>query len=285
MSGALTASLRRAIQRWPVVALLFSASLLAGLTFMVVGWRWLTIGLDGSLATRTLLGHLDVNVFIDLLSHRSDLLSMLVASGITIAAVFSVVWVWLNGIAVLAVLEPHSLATCAARSFSLSAHFLGLWAMSLAVQAAAAASTFGVASFLVRRTAESPSEATFYLIVGTAAGVAAIAVFLLGTIHDHARVYCAATRASAVESYRWALRFVVATERRAVPLALVIVTVAGTAWIVYQSVGMLVAANWMTGVLVSLAWGHVYIATRLLLRVWGFALAAELQERFELGGR
>jgi hypothetical protein len=48
---------------------------------------------------------------------------------------------------------------------------------------------------------------------------------------------------------------------------------------------MLVAANWMTGVLVSLAWGHVYIATRLLLRVWGFALAAELQERFELGGR
>lgn len=283
MIDTLSASLRRALGRWPVVALLFAASLLAGVAFMLVSWRWLAIGLDGSLATRTLLGHLDVNVFVDLVVHRGDLLSMLLVNTVTIAAVFALVWVWLNGIAVFAVLEPHSLATCAARSFSQSRTFVGLWAMSLSVQVATAASVYGVSSFLLRRTAESPNEATYYVIIAACLTAGAFAAFFFSTVHDHARVYSAATRAAAVESYRWALRFLLSAERRAVPLAFVVVAVAGSVWVVYQSVGMLVSADWVPGVLVSMAWGHAYLAARLFARVWAFALAAELQEHFELG--
>ena len=42
-----------ALRRWPMVLVLFLASLLAGLSFAAAAWSWLSLALGSSLATRT----------------------------------------------------------------------------------------------------------------------------------------------------------------------------------------------------------------------------------------
>ena len=64
MGQAYALGLRAALRRWPVVVVLFLANLAAGVGFTAATWWWLSWSLDASLATRTLLADLDLNVFV-----------------------------------------------------------------------------------------------------------------------------------------------------------------------------------------------------------------------------
>ncbi len=78
MVSAFVQGLRTAVQRWPIVLLLFLASVASALSFTAAAWSWLSLALDSSVATRTLLTDLDVNVFIDLFVQHGESLRMLV---------------------------------------------------------------------------------------------------------------------------------------------------------------------------------------------------------------
>jgi hypothetical protein len=118
---------------------------------------------------------------------------------------------------------------------------------------------------------------TFYAIVGASALVVGVLMLWLTAVHDHARIHCAATGTGAVPAYLWALRFVVSGERRAVPLLALLFVTGGAGWAVYQMVGILIATNWIPGVVVSLVWGQLLMLYRMFLRVWSLAAETELQ--------
>jgi hypothetical protein len=61
------------------------------------------------------------------------------------------------------------------------------------------------------------------------------------------------------------------------PLALLLLCTSFVLWVVYQTVGMLVTTNSTHGIVLSLAWGEALLFARMLLRVWSFAAATELQ--------
>jgi hypothetical protein len=277
MRQALASGLQMALRRWPFVVVLFIANLAAGLCFMAVAWFWLSDALDSSLASRTLLTNLDWNVFIDLLVHRAQSLRMLLAGGVLLLFPALLLGIWLNAAAVVAVGEDGTLGDCLRRALTIYPTFFGLSVVSNLLTAAAITAGFLVGRVLTRWTAESASEMTFYLAAG--AGVLVVAFFLVFfvTVHDHARVRSVASNSGALRAYGWALRFVARREWRAVPMALVLLGLGALAWLVYQTVGMPVATTSTHGVVVSLAWGETLLFARMLLRVWTFAAATELQ--------
>ena len=130
---------------------------------------------------------------------------------------------------------------------------------------------------LVRSVAESPTEMLPYSIVGgtTLATVALLLFFT--TVHDHARIHCVATGSGATQAYGWALRYVTRRERRALPLAVLLLGAGFGVWLVYQTVGMFVHTSFSLGLAASLLWGELLLLGRMLLRVWVFAAETELQ--------
>jgi hypothetical protein len=281
MGRAYVWGLRGALRRWPVVGLLFGAHLAAGLCAGMAAWLWLAAALDNSLATRTLLADLDVNVFVDLFVHHGASLRMLVLLGAAILLGAMAIGIWLNAVAVVAVAEEETLGACARRAFDLYASFVGLAAIAYVVAALTAGGTYLAVRLLWRWTAESPSELRFYAAAAVAVAAAVLIIFFLSTVHIHARVHCAATRAGAVSAYAWALRFVGRGEWRALPLSFVLVMTGGAIWVVYQTVAMLVPATSPPGVTVSLLWAQAFVLARMLMRLWSFAAANELQSAGE----
>jgi hypothetical protein len=266
-----------AVRRWPVVVVLFVANLAAGLCFTAAAWSWLSVSLAKSVATRTLLTELDWNVFVDLWAHHGSSLQMLVVAGGLLALFALLLGVWLNAVAVVAVGEDGALADCLRRGLSLYPKYFRLAVLANLLNAVSVAAGFVIGRGLTRWTAESASEMTFYwaAAAGVLAGGGALLFF--STVHDHARVHCAATGAGAVRAYTWALLFVGRRERRALPLALILLTTGFLVWVVYQSIGMRITANSAGGVILSLVWGELLVLSRMLLRVWYFAAATELQ--------
>ena len=277
MGAAYVDGFRSALRRWPVVLLAFLASLSTGAVFMAASWSWLSLALDNSLATRTLLTDLDMNVFVDLFLHHGDSWRMLLGAGAMLAAVVAAVTVWLNAITVIACGEDASLGACVRRGVDVYAPFLRLALVALCVDLATLATVYAAAHWLVRWTAESSAEMTFYWISGGAGALGAVVLLFLTTVHDHARIRCVATGSGATRSYLWALAYVARRERRALPLALCLFTSGSAVWIVYQTVGMLMPAHSATGVVVSLLWGQAFMLWRALQRVWSFAAGTELQ--------
>jgi len=277
MGQALGLGLLTALRRWPVVLVLFIANLVAGLCFTGAAWSWLSESLDNSLATRTLLTDLDWNVFVDLVAHHGDSLQMLLAAGVLLALPALLLGVWLNAAAVVAVGEDGSLGDCLRRGLTIAPRFLRLSLLSNFLITAGIAAAMLAGRWVTRWTAESTSELTFYVIVGTGTVLTAGLLVFLVTVHDHARVRSTARGSGAMGAYSWALRFVARVEWRALPLALVLLSTSFLLWVVYQTVGMLVTTDSTHGIVISLAWGEALLFARMLLRVWSFAAATELQ--------
>ena len=233
--------------------------------------------LNSSLASRTLLTDLDWNVFVDLLVHRGLSLQMLLLGGGLLAIPALLLGIWLNAAAVVAVGEDGTLGDCLRRALTLYPTFFRLSLLSTVLSGAAVAAGFLLGRVLTRWWAESPAELTFYFASGTGALVGGLLLVFLVTVHDHARVRSTASGSGALRAYGWALRFVGRREWRALPLALVLLGTSFVVWVVYQTVGMLVTTNATHGMVLSLLWGEALLFARMLLRVWSFAAATELQ--------
>jgi hypothetical protein len=267
---------RTALQRWPLALLLFAATAVPGLVFAATAWVWLANALGKSLATRTLLTDLDMNVFVDLIGHHGESLWMLVVGGMLLTVVCWLLGVWLNAMTIAAVGDDMPLAAAAHRGLDLYGKFLGLDLLAVTVDGVLLIATVAVARWLIRWTVESPSEVTVSLIVGGSAFVAGAFLLFFTTIHDHARIHSAATGSGAASAYIWALGFVSAREHRA-PLAVMLLMTGGGAWLAYQTLGMVFVTTTTSGVTLSLLWGELLIVSRMFLRVWSFAAQTELQ--------
>lgn len=276
---------RSALRRWPLVLLLFVATVVPGLVFSAAAWSWLANALDKSLATRTLLTDLDMNVFVDLIGHHGESLRMLGLSGLLLLAVCWLVNVWLNAVTIIAVGDDLPLAAAAHRGVDLYLTFLGLDCLALFVDVLLLAATLAVGRWLTHWTADNPSEIAVYLFIGASALIAGALLLFFTATHDHARIHSAATGSSAAAAYVWAVAFVVSRERRALPLLAMLLATGGAGWVVYQAVGRLFVTTTTTAVLGSLLWGEALMLCRMFLRVWTFAAQTELQNLSDLASR
>jgi len=256
--------------------MLFLANLVFGLIFAAASWLWLSMALGESLATRTLLTNLDLDVFVDLFVYHSGSLRMLLIGGVALAVVFALLGVWSSAVTVAAVAEDFTLSGSLRRGLELYPKYFGLWLLANAFNAASIAAAFFVGRALTRWTVESPVEATFYWSFAAGVLVGALLLLFFATVHDHARIHCALVGTGAARAYAWALGFVT-REWRAVPLAVLLFATGFVAWVVYQTVGMLIATDSASRVPLSLVWGETLLLCRMLIRVWSFAAGTELQ--------
>jgi hypothetical protein len=244
---------------------------------MACSWIWLAGALDSSLATRTLLTSLDADVLIDLATHHGDSLSMLLLSAAILAFAGSMLWIWVNGAVLAAVIGSHESMSAACRAGAVEYfQLLKLW-----IAAATSYVLIGIAVIfaerrLTRWAADSPDEMTRYWILAGCILVGGAAVALISTIHDHARIRCLASGESGGRAGLWACAYV-AGERRTVTLTLALAFTSLMIWIVYQAGATLVTANSEVGLTVSLVLAQAFMAARALVRVWAFAAASDLQ--------
>jgi hypothetical protein len=269
--------LRGALRCWPVGLVLFLMSAVFGIAFGSVAWSWLSLALDSSLATRTLLTHLDMNVFVDLLVHHGESLQMLAAAAAVLLGVAGFVWVWLNALAVIAVADPGDWSACVQRAVGAYPTFLRLWVTAGLVTGGTGAGVILAGRAALRWTAESPSEMTSaWILIGFGA-VAVLLLLFLATVHDHARIQAVATGAGALRAYLWALAFVGYRSRRALPLAVLLMVTAAALLAVYAALDALVPTTSVPGVVVSLVLGQLMLLARAFVRLWFFAAQTELQ--------
>ncbi len=277
MLSVIVSGLRAARRRWPVAAFLLLANLAFGLIFTAASWSWLSLTLDRSLPTRTLLTDLDVNVFVDLFVHHEGSLRMLMTGGAMLAGVFVLFSVWATAGAVAAVGEEGSLAECASRGVQLYPKFLCLWVLANSLHAASIAASFLIGRALVHWVAESPAESAFYWVTAGSVALGVFLVLFVATLHDHARIRVAATDSGVGHACAWAVAFVVVREARALPLAVLLLALGGALWLAYQTTGMLIPTTFGPGIGLSLLCGQLLLLARMFLRVWLLAAETELQ--------
>jgi hypothetical protein len=111
------------------------------------------------------------------------------------------------------------------------------------------------------------------------AGVAV--VLFLATVHDHARIRIATKGVGPLRAFGWAVGFVGRREGQALPLVLLLLISSLMIWVVYRSVGLLIATDSASGVALSLLWGELLLLVRMFLRVWWFAAETYLQQAGE----
>jgi hypothetical protein len=267
-----------ALRRWPVVLVLFLVSVLAGGSFAAAAWFWLASALGSSLATRTLLTDLNVQVFIDLFIHHRESLKILLLAGAILTVAFGVLGVWLNATAIAAVGEETSTTSCLLGGIQLYPTYLGLWVLSNGGLLASAVTLVFFGRWLTRWTAESPAEMTPYWIGAGTALVVALVWLFFATVHDHARIRSWAVGVGAVRAFGWALVFVGRRQTRALPLAVLLVGTSAALWAVYQGLSHHLAANSALGVTLSLLSGEALLLARMFLRVWWFGAETHLQQ-------
>ena len=271
---------RTARRCWPLWGLLFVTSCIAAVGFAGASWLWLSYALDASLATRTLLVDLDLNIFVDLLAHERTSLTMLLAAGAMLVGALWFVGVWLNAIVIASLADEVPLPAAARRAVDLYWRFFRMALCALVADAAIVVAATTAGWYLVS-SMEDPTDLAVYVVGVACAGAAAGLVLIVTTAHDHARIHSAATDAGAGEALRWALHFVTRGDRRALPLAGVLAATGGLAWLVYQAAGTLLSTAWVPGLVLSLVWGQGLLLFRMFLRVWRFAAQLELQNRSE----
>jgi hypothetical protein len=266
-----------ALRRWPMVLTLFLASLLTALSFAAAAWSWLAAALGNSLATRSLLADLNVQVFIDLLMYHSEGLEMLLLAGSILAAAFVALGVWLNAAAIVAVGDEISAPGCLLRGVQLYPTYLGLWALSNGCMTASAVALFLCGRWLTRWTAESTAEMTFYWIVAGGTLVGALSWLFFATVHDHARIRSRTGEVGALRAFGWALAYVGRRQRRALPLAALLLGTSAALWAVYHGLSHSLGTKSASGVTLSLLAGEAVLLARMFLRVWWFAAETHLQ--------
>jgi len=277
MTQALLSGLRRTLLHWPMTVFLYAALLAPTLIFGAVSWTSLQVALERSVAARTALSDLDLNLFVDLYVHHREMFRGIAIAAVLIGAATTMIWIWLHAAMIAAASDDDGLGESLHRANELYPPFFRLWAISLVVQTGVVVGFYSLARTLLGWTAESPSEMTPYWIVGGCVLAAAVLLLVVVVIHDHARIHCATTDVEALAAYRWALQFCLRDERRAVLLAVVVLGCGLGVWGVYQSIAMLVPTTSAPGVMVSLLLGQGLILARAAGRFWYFAAATELQ--------
>jgi hypothetical protein len=278
----LTALLRgclKAGRLWPFIAFLWLINAVFGVLFFLAGAYWLSLALDHSLATRTLLRDLDPNVLVDLYHHHGESFRLLAVIAGLMAVGYVVLWFWLHGTVIFAVRASKGTVSGAAwrsglhttagmgRLFALAAIVLALLTGLVAVAAWAA----------WWWTIASPAAMLTYQILGSAALIWAIGVVFLTAVHDHARIRYCVTGQGAWASYRWAWRFVLRGGKRAFLLAVGLQLISLSLWGTYHSVSMAFPVGALLGVAGALLWGQMFLFARMWMRVWFFAAQNELQ--------
>jgi hypothetical protein len=186
--------------------------------------------------------------------------------------------VWLNAAAIASVGEEASTASCLLGGMQLYPTYLALWALSNGCMLASAAALLLSGRWLMRRTAEGAVEMTPYWIVAGGVLVGALAWLFFATVHDHARIRSWTVGAGAVRAFGWALAYVGRWQRRALPLALVLLGTSAALWAVYQGLSRYVATTSASGVTLSLLSGEALLLARMFLRVWWFGAETHLQQ-------
>ena len=281
MHRAYVSGFSSAVRRWRVVLALFLPSVLAGLSFGAATWVWLSGALGKSLATRSLLTDLNMQVFIDLFAHHGESLRMLGLSGLALAVVFACLGIWLNAVAIAAVGTELSTAECLLHGIRLYPTYATLWALTMVCLLGSAGAVFLGGRLLTHWTAESVSEMTFYWVIAGSATAAALLWLFFATVHDHARIRSRAEDSGALRAFGWALAYVLVGQRRALGLAVLLVGSSVILWGIHQSISHFVVADSTIRVAISLLWGELLLLARMFLRVWWFAAETHLQQRTE----
>ncbi|MBI4517188.1 MAG: hypothetical protein HY699_15390 [Deltaproteobacteria bacterium] len=280
MGRVLVVGLAGAVRRWPVVLLLWAVGALFGLAFSIAAGHWLDQALEASLATRTLLQDLSLNLLIELWHYHRESLTLLLAVGAVLGLTQLAVTIALNAGVAGTAQDARAAVTWAEfwkRAFGLYPVFARLWLLATAAELLVLGGLASATWLGVRWLAESPDEMARYYLIAAATVVGGPLLLLLVTIHDHARLYAARKGGGALQAMGWAGWFVVRGDARAFLLALVLVALGGAGYLLYRSVVMFVPATSAFGVTVSLLWGQVLLQSRALLRVTAFVAESELQ--------
>ena len=280
MRRILAAGLIGATRRWPVALLLWLVTLLFGMAFGAAAGEWLDLALDASVASRTLAWRLDFNLLGDVFVHHRESLSVVTVVGMILGAVYVLLSVWLNAGVVGAVQDPDVSFTLRQfwwRGMVSYATFVRLWVTVSVLEVTVIAAIWMSVRAANRWLAESPSELSAYYAIAAGLTLGSVALLVLVTAHDHARIFAVRKRTGAWQSLRWASWFVVLGDRRSLLVALTLLLAGGAAWLVYQALAHVIpitSAEWAG---VSLLWGQVLMFARALLRVTSFATQTELQ--------
>jgi hypothetical protein len=278
MFRAYRAGARAAAQRWPVIAVLWMVAAAFGAAFALAVAAWLSDALGESLATRTLYRQLDPDVFIDLWYHHREGLRGVVTLAVTLAGVHTVLWWWLDGVVITALLRPAAdRAGIWQQGLTVAPAMAVLWVVALAVLALFSTAVGSAAYGLMGWTRSSPAAMIWYQIGAVAALIWVIGLVFLVAVHDHARLRVCRTQQGALGAYRWAFRFVGRGGERAFPLAGALQITALVLWVGYQWVGVGVLTTPALALNGSLLWGGTYLLVRLWVRVWFYAAQNELQ--------
>jgi len=265
-------------RRWPLVLALWLFSVVFGVAFALASAVWLGDALEGSLATRTLLHHIDPDVLVDLWVHHREGLTMLLTLAAVLGGVHVVLWWWLYGV-VVAALQRRSgdPGTAWAQGLILAPMIAQLFVLALLVLALFSTAVGAAAYAGLRWTRADPSPFVWYEITGAALAIWVIGFVFLTAVHDHARLRACRARQSALCAYRWAFAFVWRGGERAFLLACVLQLSALILWLGYQAVWLTVPVTELLGLTGSLLWAEAYLLLRLWVRVWFFAAENELQ--------
>lgn len=264
---------RAALQQWPLVGALWLIGAGFGAAFALVAAVWLGMALEGSLATRTLLEHLDTGVLVDLWYHHREGLVMLAVGAALLAAVHVILWWWLDGVIVAACagqprpwLDGLALAPVMARLYVLAAACMLAWTSVIA------SGTWA----LLRTTRESPEPYLWAQLAGGGAVVWALGMVGLIAIHDHARLRAGLAGADAAAAWTWATGFVLAGGEGAVRLAFLLQAVALLLFAIYRTVSFAIPLAELLGLTGSLLLGEIFLLARTWVRVWFFTAQREL---------
>ncbi len=279
MGSALRAGLQLAFHRLPLALVLWLVNLAFGTLFAALAAMALSLSLDGSWFTRSLLYQLDFNALAAAIAHSGAVFQLLAGAGLALAAIYVIGWLPLHAVIVAAVctrekVTVHGAVQAGTRHLPV---FIRLFVLSGAITGGLLFAIVVASRAVLQLARDAAAERAWE--AGLAGGIIALAMVLVFCIavHDHARIRAVAHGSGAWSSYAWALRFVVDGGRRAFLLALGLQVLGIGLWGVYQAATWAIPTNWMTGVIVALVWAQLCIAARMLLRVWSFAAQADLQ--------
>ncbi len=275
MWSAYLGGFRAMLRRWPLVLSLWLIGTAFGLAFALAAQAWLSMALEGSLATRTLAHHLDADVLVDLWYHHGEGLRMLGVVAAVLAVAHVILWWWLDGVLVAALRAGEShpwrdgidLAPVMARLYGLALVVAVLWTGALAGPTWAA----------LRSTREHPGAFLWYQIVAVALFVWALGMVVLVAIHDHARLRAGLAGAGALAAYGWAMRFVLRDGEATLRLAVLLQLSAAGLLAASEFSSLFLPLAAVLGLTGSLLLGTLFLLARSAMRVWFFTAQRRLQ--------
>jgi hypothetical protein len=275
MWAAYVGGFRAALRRWPLVLALWLVGAAFGAAFALASAAWLDLALEGSLASRTLIHHLDPDVLVDLWYHHREGLRLLAVVAALLAVAHMVLWWWLDGVVVASLRDdrrdPWREGT------GLVPVMAGLYGLAIAVSLLWSGAVAGPVWAMVRTTREHPGAYLWYQL-----GAVALVVWLLGmvglvAIHDHARLRAGLAGEGAVRAYAWAAAFVLRGGRRALPLALLLQLTAVALLALYELTSLALPIADHVGLTVAMLLGQLFMLVRSAMRVWFFTAQRRIQ--------